>query len=166
MKRFKLFVWILILFIIEITFINRLGFFHSAPDIVFAFAIVYAILEEDYSYAVGVGIICGVCTGSLCSGSFGASVLMYSYSVLLVRALVGKLRYIPDFSKMLFWVFVLSAAGEAAIYFVLNLSFETKILWEVILPFSLYNLIAAAVIYPLVKKTMVAVDEKKKLIPD
>lgn len=166
MKRFKIFVWVLILFIIEIAVINRLGVFRSAPDIVFVFAIVYAIIEEDYSYAISVGIICGICTGSLCSDSFSASVLMYSYSVLIVRALINKPRYIPSFVKMLFWVFVLSAVGEAAIYFILNLSFGPMVLWKVILPFCVYNLIAAAVIYPLARKTLLVMDEKKKLIPD
>lgn len=166
MKRFKLVVWILILFVIEIVFINRLGFFASAPDIVFAFALSYAMLEEDYYYAIGVSIICGVCTGSICSGSFGVSVLMYSYSAIIVKACANKLRYIPDIAKTLFWVFVLSAAGNAVIYFTLNLSFEANVLWRVILPYCMCNLAATAVIYPLVKKTMVIVDEKKKLIPD
>lgn len=166
MKRFKLVVWILILFVIEIVFINRLGFFASAPDIVFAFAVSYAMLEEDYYYAVGVSIICGVCTGSICSGSFGVSVLMYSYSAIIVKAFANRLRYIPDFAKTLFWVFVLSAAGNAITYFALNLSFELSVLWRVILPYCVCNLAATAVIYPIVKKTMVVVDEKKKLIPD
>lgn len=166
MKRLKLAIWILILFVIEIVFINRLGFFASAPDIVFAFAVSYAMLEEDYYYAIGVSIICGVCTGSVCSGSFGVSVLMYSYSAILVKACANKLRYIPDSAKTLFWVFVLSAAGNAVIYFTLNLSFEASVLWRVVLPYCMCNLAATAVIYPLVKKTMVIVDEKKKLIPD
>lgn len=166
MKRLKLAIWILILFVIEIVFINRLGFFASAPDIVFAFAVSYAMLEEDYYYAIGVSIICGVCTGSVCSGSFGVSVLMYSYSAILVKACANKLRYIPDSAKTLFWVFVLSAAGNAVIYFTLNLSFDLSVLWRVVLPYCMCNLAATAVIYPLVKKTMVIVDEKKKLIPD
>lgn len=166
MKRFKLVIWILILFIIEIAVINRIRFFTSAPDIVFAFAVVYAMLEEDYNYAIGVSVICGICTGSVCSGSFPVSVLMYSYSALLVRALRNKPRYIPDFVKTLFWIFVLSAAGETVLYFVLNLSFGLRALWEIVLPFSVFNLIAAAVMYPIVKKTMTSVDEKKKLIPD
>lgn len=166
MKRLKLLIWILVLFIIEIVFINRLDFFSSAPDVVFAFCIAYAVIEEDYDYAVGIGIICGICTGSICGGSFAASVLMYSYSVLIIKELLNRLRYIPYFAKMLFFAFALSAIGKAVIYFVLNLSFELRILWEVILPYAICNLIAAAVLYPLVKKTMVVIDEKRKLIPD
>ncbi len=166
MKRFKLLVWILALFLIEVVVVNRIGLFNSAPDLTFAFAIVYAMLEEEYYYAVGAAVICGICTGSICSGSFTVSVLMYSYGAVIVKALHDKPRYIPDFAKTLFWTFALSAAGEAVMYFTLNLSFELSVLWRIILPFGVSNTIAAAVLYPLVKKTMVVVDEKKKLIPD
>lgn len=166
MKRFKLFVWILVLFIIEFTIINRIAFFNSAPDLVFAFAVAYAMLEEEYEYAVGAAIICGICTGSICSGSFSVSVLMYSYGAIIVKALENKLRYIPDFAKALFWTFVMSALGEAIMYFTLNLSFDPITLWRVILPFSLCNTAAEAILYPIVKKTMVVFDAKKKLIPD
>lgn len=165
-KRVKLLVWILILFLIEILLINRLGFFASAPDIVFAFVIVYAALEEDYAYAVTVAIICGVCTGSVCSGSFPVSVLMYSYSALLVRALINKPRYIPVPAKTIFWALVLSMIGNAVIYFTLSLTFELRILTKSVIPFGVCNAAAAAIIYPLVKRTILAVDEKKKLIPD
>lgn len=166
MKKFKLIVWILGLFIIEVTIMNRIRFFNSAPDLVFAFAIVYAMLEEEYEYAVGTAIICGICTGSVCSESFSVSTLMYSYSAVLIKAFENKLRYIPDFAKALFCTFVMSAAGEAVMYFALNLSFEISVLWRVILPFGLCNTAAAAILYPIVKKTMVIVDEKKKLIPE
>lgn len=166
MKRLKLFLWIFILFIIRITIISRIGFFNSAPDLVFAFVIAYAMLEEEFSYAVGVSIICGICTGALCSSNFPLSVLMYVYSTLLVTALRNKPRHIPDFVKTLFWVFVLSLAGEAIMYFVMNLSLNTDAILKIILPFGVYNLAAALIIYPLAKKTLVVVDEKKKLIPD
>lgn len=166
MKKFKLIVWILALFIIEVSVMNRIRFFNSAPDLVFAFAIVYAMIEEEYEYAVGAAVICGICTGSVCSGSFSVSTLMYSYGAIIVKALGNKMRYIPDFAKTLFWTFVMSAAGEAVMYFALNLSFEMSVLWRVILPFSVCNTIAAAILYPIVKKTMIVVDEKKKLIPE
>lgn len=166
MKRIKLTLWILILFIIEVALVNRIRLFNSAPDLVFAFAVVYAMLEEEYEYAVGVAIICGICTGSVCSDSFTVSVLMYSYGAIIVKALRNRLRYIPDFAKTLFWTFALSAAGSAVMYFTLNLSFEFGVLWRVVLPFCVSNTAAAAVLYPIVKKTIVIVDEKKKLIPD
>lgn len=166
MKKFKLIVWILILFIIEVAVMNRIRFFNSAPDLVFAFAIVYAMIEEEYEYAIGAAVICGICTGSVCSGSFSVSTLMYSYGAIIVKAFENKMRYIPDFAKALFWTFVMSAAGEAIMYFALNLSFEMSVLWRVILPFSVCNTIAAAILYPIVKKTMIIVDEKKKLIPE
>lgn len=166
MKKFKLIVWILALFIIEVTVMNRIRSFNSAPDLVFAFAIVYAMVEEEYEYAIGAAVICGICTGSVCSESFAVSTLMYSYGAIIVKTLENKLRYIPDFVKALFWTFIMSAAGEAVMYFALNLSFEVSVLWRVILPFCICNTIAAAILYPIVKKTMVIVDEKKKLIPD
>ncbi|MGN0148649.1 MAG: rod shape-determining protein MreD [Clostridia bacterium] len=166
MKRLKLFLWIFILFILKTVVINRINFFNSAPDLVFAFVIAYAMIEEDFYYAACTGIICGICTGSLCSVSFPVSVLMYTYSVLLVTALKNKPRYIPDFVKTLFWVFILSAAGEAVLYFTINLSMGINVLFKMIIPFGIYNLAAAALIYPLVKKTMHIVDDKKKLIPD
>lgn len=166
MKRLKLFLWILILFIIEIVGLNRIDFFRSAPDLVFAFTIAYVMLEEDYTYAIGVGIICGIAAGALCSDSFPISVLMYSYSALIVKALRNKPRYIPDFAKALFWVFVLSAAGETIMYFALTLTLSVNVILTVILPLAVYNSAALLIIYPIVKKTLVVVDEKKKLIPD
>jgi rod shape-determining protein MreD len=166
MKRLKLFVWIFILFIIQVVIVNRIGIFNSAPDLVFAFVIAYAMVEEEFSYAAGVGIICGICTGSLCSVNFPVSVLMYTYSVLIVRTLQNKVRYIPNFVKAFFWTAVLSIAGEAVMYFVMNLSFGVDAFMRIILPFGVFNLVAEVIIYPLVKKTMVVIDEKKKLIPD
>lgn len=166
MKRLKLFLWIFILFIMDIVVINRIDFFNSAPDLVFVFVIAYAVLEEEFSYVIGVSIICGVCAGALFSSNFPVSVLLYAYSALLVTALRGKLRYVPAFVKALFLALILSFIGEAIMYFILNLSFKTDVILKIILPFGVYNFAAELIIYPLVKKTMITVNEKEKLIPD
>lgn len=164
MKRLKLFLWIIGLLIIETVCTNRIGFFGSAPDLLFAFALAYVIAEEEFAYAIGVSVICGVCAGAFYSGNFSASVLIYTYSALLVNALRNRPRYLPDIVKLIFWSFVLSAVGEAVMYFAANLTLGLTELVNIVLPVSIYNLIGAAIIYLPAKKTLIVVDTDKKLI--
>lgn len=166
MRKLKLFIWITLLLVIKITIINRIGYFNYSPDPLFAFAVAYTIIEEDFSYGVYVSIICGMCIGALSSVNFPVSVLFYGYSAVIITALKGKARHIPNCVKTYIYTAVLSFAGGSAMYFVMNLSYDKNTVLTIILPYVVCNVIAAAIIYPIVKKTLLIIDEKKKLIPE
>ncbi len=166
MRRLKLFIWITLLLVIKITIINRIGYFNYAPDPLLAFAIAYALIEEDFNYAVAVSVICGMCGGALSSVNFPVSVLTYGYGAVVITALKGRARHIPDFAKTYFYTAVFSFAESSVMYFVMNLSYDTNTFLTIILPYVICNVIAAAIIYPIAKKTLLIIDEKKKLIPE
>ena len=72
MKKLKIFVWIAMLFILQLTLAHYLTVSGIEAMFILPFIAAFALLEEDFRYTVMVGAICGICTGSLMESVWAA----------------------------------------------------------------------------------------------
>lgn len=162
MKNLKIFLWVLLLFIIQTVTANYIRINGIVPDIVFAFIAALTMLEGDYVCAVTVSVICGVFSGSLGGGSFAFETLYYTYSAVLILKFRDKYKNVPRIFKTAVTAFVLNTVFAVIRYFIKNLSLPASAVLHVFLPYGFYNTLIAAVIYVLVKYTMYGGEGKRE----
>lgn len=163
MRNFKIFLWIFCIFLIQTVIAARFNFFGSSVSVVIGYIICVMIFENEFRSAATISIICSAAAGALCGRDFIVTTLYYVYSSVAVFALRKKPVYAGNFIKTLMWTFVLSAGLEVVFYALGNLSVSVDMLLYDALPTAVINTVAAAVIYPILKKTMYK-EEKKKLL--
>ncbi|MCD8181704.1 MAG: hypothetical protein LUF26_09565 [Firmicutes bacterium] len=164
MRNFKVFLWIFIVFLIQTVILARAHIFGAAASAVMAYVVCVMILEDEFKNAVTISIICAAAMGALGGRSFAAVMLFYTYSSIIVFSLRKKPVYAGNFAKALLWTFALSAVSEILFYAAENMSVSTAMLLNNALPTAVINTVLAAVIYPILKKTMYKEEKKKTLL--
>ncbi len=162
-RNFKVFLWIFIVFLVQTVIVARIHVFGAVPSLVLAYVMCVMILENEFRNAVMISIICAAVMGALSGRNFSLTVLFYSYTSIIVFALRKKPAYIGNFPKVIISTFILSALFEVIIYFLRTLTLDVNILLDNALPTGIFNAVLAAVVYPVLKRTMYK-EEKKKLL--
>ncbi len=156
MKKIKIFLWIAILLLVQVCLIQYIAVKHIVPELLFVFAICYALHEKDAKLRFVVPVICGAAVDLMGGQAFGMNMLVYAIAaaggVWIADAFyrTGTIFQFP-------LLFVLSAAA-GSVYFILNAGVFAQmgygsILWEVIFPTACYNTAVAVLILPMVRKT-------------
>ncbi|MCC8160154.1 MAG: hypothetical protein LIO53_02370 [Oscillospiraceae bacterium] len=164
MRNFKIFLWIFIVFLIQTVILARAHIFGAAASAVMAYVVCVMILEDEFKNAVTISIICAAAMGALGGRSFVALTLFYVYSSIIVFALRKKPVYMGNFTKALLWTFALSAISEIIFFATDTMSLNTAMLLNNALPTAVINTVLAALIYPILKKTMYKEEKKKTLL--
>lgn len=164
MRNFKIFVWIFIIFLIQTVILSSVHIFGAVPSALIAFVMCVMLLENEFRSAVTISIICAVLMGAGGGRGFTVTVLLYVYLSIVVFALRRKPIYIGNFTKTLVWTFIVSAIIEILFLPVREMSFEIKVLWLDALPTAFFNTVIAAILYPMLKKTIYKEEKKKKLL--
>lgn len=166
MRKFKVFLWIMILFLLQTTALARIHIFQAVPFIIMPYAVCVAILDDDFDVAAIIGIVCAVLAGSLCGREFTVVTLFMVFAVLIVNGFRNRPAYISGFFKSVFWTFLLSGVFEIVCYAVENINLTVHMLLFDALPTAVINTLMCVIIYPLLKKIMYKKEEKKLLLGD
>lgn len=156
MKKVKIVLWTGILLLVQVCLIRYIAVKHIAPELLFVFAVCYALHEKNEKLRFVVPVACGAAVDLMSGQVFGLNMLIYTLAgaggvwVANVFYRTGTVFQFP-------LIFVLSAAA-GSLYFVLNAGTFARMgygsmLWEVIFPTACYNTAAALIILPLVRKT-------------
>lgn len=164
MKKVKLFVWMILLIILETTVTRYLRIDNTVPALTYAFLICVAVRDENFPTVVLVGGICGVLGGSLLGKSFHFIFMFYTLSAAAVFYLRKKPRYTHSILKAVFWCGILTALYELGLYALENKGIDFFTVYAAMLPSALYNIATVLILYPLVSHTVYNKDVKKKLI--
>lgn len=164
MKKIKLLIWMIVLLILDVSAVHYIRIFETVPSLVFAFVICTAVLDDEFVTAAAGGFLGGLLLGGLSVRGFFGIFLFYSLSGIAVYYLKAKPRYMNGIVKALIWCGILSAVFETMIYVVDSTSFSLWILAGVTLPAFVYNAVAAAAVYLLLKKSVYNKEEKKKIL--
>ena len=166
MKNFKMFVWIAVLLIIQTVTAHYIRIFDVAPLVLLPFAVAAALLEDNFSYAEIIGVICGLCAGTFTGRNFFISVFAVTFTAVAVMNLRERPRYVNNIWKMLFWTAAVTFIWEALEYFMLYHSFSGygRAPFSKTVLLIIYNSLLSFIIYPLLRKTVYNKEEKKKLI--
>lgn len=159
MRKLKLLLTILILLLIETSAVSFIGVSKIVPDLMFAFVTAYAAVEDEFVDNIAVSIVCGVLMSLFNQKGFMYTVILYTYSSLLIYYIYQKKR---PFHR---WALVLAANTVFGVFanFIyallmsksINGSEIIKILVYVVLPMALYNIPAVIIMYNIVKKVFI-----------
>ena len=164
MRKFKIFLWIFIVFLIETVVLAQLHIFEAAPSLTLAYVVCVMIMENEFKDAVTISIICAAAEGALCGRGFALTTLFYVYSSIVIFALRKKPAYVGNLPKALFWTFLASAALEIIMFFQKTFTINLEMLLHDALPTAVCNTLLALIVYPLLKVTMYKGEKKKKLL--
>lgn len=154
MQKLKIVLWIAILFILQTCLEPYIAVGGIIPELLFVFAIGYALCERDEKRRFIVPVICGALVDLSSGQIFGVSVLIYTLTA-MGGVWVTNLFYQTG---ILFWfplLFVLSMLGGTA-YFLCNIGVFGQmgnVFGEIIVPTACYNTVSAILIFPFIKKT-------------
>ena len=166
MRNVKLVIWFFIIFILQTVAANYLKVQGVRPDFVLGFAMCIVVMENSFNAAMFMGILCGVLTGALCGKNFPCSVLVYTYSFIILLKLRKKAVNLPDIWKVLGYTAIITLIGETVSYLILyySITYFTEAFLEMIIPAAIYNVVVALIIYPIAKRSLFKTEAKKKLI--
>lgn len=166
MRKFKIFLWIFIIFLIQTVILARVHFMGAVLSLVLPYTVCVMLLEEEFSVAAAIGLICAAAAGALCGRSFYVTVPYIFICSLIVFALKNKPRYIKSFIKALFLTFIISGAQETLFFALRNMTVTYDMLLYDALPTAAINTVFVLILYPLLKRTMYKEEKKKLLIGD
>lgn len=163
MRRFKIFLWIFIVFLLQTVVVSHIHILGAVPSLVISFILCIVIMENEFRNAVIISSICAAAMGALSGREFVIMTLAYVYSSIIVFRLRKKPAYISNFSKTLMWTFIVSAAIEILYFMIMNWTINLNVLLYDALPTAVLNILGTLVLYPILKRTMYK-EEKKKLL--
>lgn len=165
MKNFKIFIWILMIFLIQTIAVHYICP-AAPPMIIIPFIISLSFLEGSFRYAMTVSVICGACAGSFTGDNFFFSLLLSAAVSLFVMRFKRKRIYIHELIKTVLCSAVFVFIAETAVSLAINPSIGTYM--HLALPSILLSdaitAVFAVIIYPLLKKTVYSHNEKKNFI--
>lgn len=163
MRRFKIFLWIFVVFLFQTVVVSHIHILGAVPSIVISFILCVVIMENEFRNAVIISSICAAAMGALAGREFVIMTLAYVYSSIVVFRLRKKPTYISNFSKSVMWTFIVSAVIEVLYFMIMNWTINLNVLLYDALPTAVLNLLGTLLIYPILKHTLYK-EEKKKLL--
>ena len=164
MKKLKLFIWIFALSLAELWCTSHIRIFGAVPALTFAFLVCVSICDDEFHIAAVTGALCGIFAGSLFGRSFGAVFAYYALSAIAVFILRKKPRYTHGAVKSSFLCLILTALFEFILLLAGGQGLRAQLIIRAVVPAPLCCAAAAALIYPLIVKTVYNKERQKKLI--
>lgn len=163
MRRFKIFLWIFIVFLMQTVVISHVHILGAVPSVVMSYVICVVIMENEFRNAVIISSICAAAMGALSGREFVTMTLAYVYSSVIVFKLRKKPAYIGNFPKAVGWTFIMSAVIEILYFMIMTWTINLNMILYDALPTAVLNILGTIVIYPILKHTLYK-EEKKKLL--
>lgn len=164
MRRFKIFLWIFIVFLMQTVVISHVHILGAVPSVVMSYVICVVIMENEFRNAVIISSICAAAMGALSGREFVIMTLAYVYSSIIVFKLRKKPAYIGNFAKAAGWTFIMSAVIEILYFMIMTWTINLNMILYDALPTAVLNVLGTIVIYPILKHTLYKEDKKKLLI--
>lgn len=155
-KNIILSVWAFFLIIFETVLCRYIGINGAYPEIVFAFVICVAVLDNDLTAVTVISCICGLIMDCLGGGSVGVRLFSFGISAVLCNFITEKF-FMPNFFVMLVCIVLTSFISRFLIFVFGFVIFSNANMAQIFIPlilqYVLYNTAAASVLYVLLKKT-------------
>lgn len=163
-KIIKIIVWLLVIYILSTAFAGLIKINGVIPELMLSFAIIYAFREKSFATASYMMVICGIISGSMLTSIFPLSVIITGVSSIIAFYLKNRAKFIPGVIRceliIAAAVLLMSAAGS----FVALRSIDLNALYMEMIPHTVYTVIAAAVMYPIMGATFFREHNEKKLL--
>ncbi len=150
MKKFKIFLWIFLLALLQASLVKYIAFRGIVPVLLFVFAICMAMNEKDWRTKIVIAAICGAVMDIFSSRGFGMYMVLYTGAAMLASGLTETI-YRKNFLMELPLLFILSIITET-VYYALNYQALGGTILQafggVIIPAACYNAVMLLWMYP------------------
>lgn len=155
MKRLKILLICVLLFLLERVFFARFEIFSITPWLLFTLCLLSGAFSDDIKKPVIISALCGLAADLSGGGPAGAAMLSFTLSTALVHFFVSKV-FQRGIVVTLLAIFIIGTGGEM-LYFLLgsigaNGWSALWVLWRTALPLALIDTLFAFIIYPAAKR--------------
>lgn len=164
MRKFKIAIWMIVVYIIQTVFCGVIDFNGTAPDLLLAFTVIFAFYELELKATTVIILLSGVLSGSEAGRIFPAVMIVTGIAGLLSRGLFKMFKFVPQCIKIISVIIVASFLLCSFEYFAMYKSIPAAALMESILPYVAYTGVAGCIMYPIVKRTLFSNRNQKQLI--
>lgn len=166
MKKYKIIIWIFVLYICQNIIIPMFSRSGLVPDLVMGFAVSYASLDIAYKKISPVVIISAVVAAVGCGRVFPIAVIFVGFAAVAVYLSKNYLRFIPQFLRTLavtsVFAFVMCVAENFAFGTAVTLEFvKNTAVW-----YTFLTAFGVCVIYPFVKRATAKNTDNSLLITE
>lgn len=160
MKVLSIAIWIFVLYVIQTVFCPIIGITNIVPELLFCFAVSYAVFEHRFNRLSVVVIMCALISATGVGRSFPIVMLMAGVGGIVSYLSPSYMRFIPQILRTqavtAFFAFLMCIAE--------NFVFSGRLLLFNALWHTVYTTIVSCVMYLILKAVMLKKKEKKLLI--
>lgn len=154
MRILKTVIWIICLTVLQTVFCGVFSVMGIMPELLLAFAVIFACGERDRFLNGAVLLVCAVIDASGTGRFFPAVLLGAVCAGLLSRASSGVMRHMPGFIKTFSITVVSAFAIGCAECFAATLGVSAKSVLENVLPHTVYTALCFCAMYPIARRTL------------
>ncbi len=157
MRIFKISLWIILLTLFEAMFGAYIKIGEIMPDLLFVFALSYAVNKNTINSTIAVSAICGALADCLPGRIFGTYLVIFLISSVLIW-IIREIVFKNSTIVAVILIFAFSILAKS-MYFVVNIIVLKDMgywysLIRVIIPEAIYNAIISAIMLPLLRLTL------------
>ncbi len=154
MKYIKTAVLLLVLLLLQTTFMKN-WFGQTAPNLILATAVCFAVRENDYLHSAIFGIVCGILLDYTSGALFGVATLLCTVCCALIT-MISPHVFKAKFAATVLFLFVTALAYEFFYYILCFGLWQQSDYWQVlldcVLPSAAYCAVAGSLLMPMVRK--------------
>lgn len=157
MRKLKIALWITILALFEAMFGVYIKIGNIMPDLLFVFALCYAVEKNTINSTIIISAICGALADCFSGRIFGTYLVIFLICAVLIWIIKENI-FKNSILVAFLLVFLFSILGKS-MYFVANISVLKDMgylysLFRIILPEALFNTVVSLLIIPLLRLTL------------
>ena len=157
MRNFKIALWIILLALFEAMFGTYIKIGEIMPDLLFVFALSYAVTKNTINSTITVSAICGALADCLLSRIFGTYLVIFLISSVLIW-IIREMVFKNNTIVAIILIFAFSILAKS-MYFVANITVLMEMgywysLFRIILPEAIYNTIISVIMLFLLRLTL------------
>ncbi len=157
MRNLKIALWIILLSLFEAMFVPYIKIGNIMPDLLFVFALCYAVEKNTINSSIIVSAICGALADCFSGRIFGIYLVIFLICAVLIWIIkenIFKNSLLVAFA----FIFIFSILGKS-MYFVANISVLKDMgylysLFRIIIPEAIFNTFISILIIPLLRLTL------------
>lgn len=163
MKKFKLVLWIFVLYLLQNIIFPILSGSAIVPEFLLGFAVSYTVLESKFSKASAVIIITSLLTATGTGRVFSLVSVLAGLAAVTVYIIKDYIRFIPQFVRTQTVIAVFAFIMCISEYFIYSKTMSVGFILNTALLYTVYTIAASCIIYLILKRTMFKANDKKLL---
>lgn len=164
MNKFKIFLWIFSIYILQNVFCPIVTVTGVVPDLMLGFLTAYAALEERFNKLLPLILICAVIDATMTGRVFPITTAFVGLGGIASYIMRDYMRFIPKLVRTQAVTALSAFLMSCAEFFVVSNTITVEFLKNTAIWYTVYTVVASIIIYFILNRVMFKKTEKKLLI--